>query len=57
MRAHIGFSRSSSLRWWMHTITQDCSERIYHAESPRTTKLYDGREDDISLDEVERIAI
>lgn len=26
-------------------------------ESPRTTKLYDRRQDEISLDEVERIAI
>jgi hypothetical protein len=26
-------------------------------ESPRTTKLYDRREEEISLDEVERIAI
>jgi hypothetical protein len=28
-----------------------------HASSPRTTKLYDRRQDDISLDEVERIVI
>jgi hypothetical protein len=26
-------------------------------ESPRTTKLYDRRNDEISLDEIERIAI
>jgi hypothetical protein len=26
-------------------------------ESPRTTKLYDRRQDEVSLDEVERIAI
>ena len=30
---------------------------IANHESPRTTKLYDRRQDEISLDEVERIAI
>lgn len=30
---------------------------IANHESPRTTKLYDQRQDEISLDEVERITI
>jgi len=33
------------------------AEHIANHESPRTTKLYDRRQDEISLDEVERIAI
>ena len=33
------------------------AQHIANHESPRTTKLYDRRQDDISLDEVERIAI
>ncbi len=32
-------------------------QHLANHESPRTTKLYDRREDEISLDEVERIAI
>jgi site-specific recombinase XerD len=35
----------------------ECAQFIANHESPRTTKLYDRREDEISLDEVERIAI
>jgi hypothetical protein len=35
----------------------EIAQRIANHESPRTTKLYDGRQDEISLDEVERIAI
>ena len=33
------------------------SWHIPNHESPRTTKLYDRRQDEISLDELERIAI
>ena len=33
------------------------TQHIPNQESPRTTKLYDQRNDDISLDEVERIGI
>jgi integrase/recombinase XerD len=32
-------------------------QQIAHHESPRTTKLYDRRSDEISLDEVEKISI
>jgi hypothetical protein len=35
----------------------DFFKHIAKHESPRTTKLYDRRQDEISLDEVERIAI
>jgi site-specific recombinase XerD len=35
----------------------EVAQHIANHESPRTTKLYDRREDEISLDEVERIVI
>jgi integrase len=35
----------------------EIAQHIANHESPRTTKLYDRRRDEISLDEVERIAI
>ena len=35
----------------------EVAQHIANHESPRTTKLYDWRQDDISLDEIERIAI
>ena len=37
--------------------TLEIAQQIANHESPRTTKLYDRRQDQISLDEVERIAI
>ena len=37
--------------------TLEIAQHIANHESPRTTKLYDRRQDEISLDEVERIAI
>jgi site-specific recombinase XerD len=37
--------------------TLETAQRIANHESPRTTKLYDRRHDEISLDEVERILI
>ena len=37
--------------------TLEHAQTIANHESPRTTKLYDRRQDDISLDEIERIAI
>ena len=33
------------------------AQQIANHASPRTTKLYDRRQDEISLDEVEKIAI
>ena len=35
----------------------EVAQQIANHESPRTTKLYDRRKDEISLDEIERIAI
>ena len=35
----------------------EVAQHIANHESPRTTKLYDRRLDEISVDEVERIAI
>jgi integrase len=35
----------------------EVAQHIANHESPRTTKLYDRRSDDISLDEIERIGI
>jgi predicted phage-related endonuclease len=35
----------------------ETAQQIANHESPRTTKLYGRREEEISLDEVERIAI
>ncbi len=37
--------------------TLEAAQHIANHESPRTTKLYDRRQDEISLDEVERITI
>jgi integrase/recombinase XerD len=37
--------------------TIEAAQHIANHESPRTTKLYDRRQDEISLDEVERILI
>ena len=37
--------------------TLETAQHIANHESPRTTKLYDRRQDEISLDEVERISI
>ena len=37
--------------------TLEHAQQIANHSSPRTTKLYDRRQDEISLDEVEKIAI
>ncbi len=37
--------------------TLETAQHIANHESPRTTKLYDRRQDEISLDEVEKISI
>jgi integrase len=37
--------------------TLEHAQQIANHESPRTTKLYDRRNDEISLDEVEKISI
>ena len=38
-------------------VMVEVAQHIANHESPRTTKLYDRRQDEISLDEIERIAI
>jgi hypothetical protein len=40
-----------------HSRKLEVAQHIANHESPRTTKLYDRRQDEISLDEIERIAI
>jgi hypothetical protein len=35
----------------------EVAQQIANHESPRTTRLYDRRQDEISLDEIERITI
>jgi integrase/recombinase XerD len=35
----------------------EVAQQIANYESPRTTKLYDRQQDEISLDEIERITI
>ena len=37
--------------------TLETAQQLANHESPRTTKLYDRRQDEISLDEVEKISI
>ena len=37
--------------------TLEAAQQIANHESPRTTKLYDRRDEEISLDEVEKISI
>jgi hypothetical protein len=37
--------------------TLEATQQLPNHESPRTTKLYDSRSDEISLDEVEKISI
>jgi hypothetical protein len=37
--------------------TLEMAQHMANHESPRATKLYDRRQDDISLDEVEKISI
>jgi integrase/recombinase XerD len=37
--------------------TLEAAQHIANHESPRTTKLYDRRQDEISVDEVEKISI
>ena len=42
---------------WPMSGLLETAQHIANHESPRTTKLYDRRQEEISLDEVERIAI
>jgi hypothetical protein len=42
---------------YYHSGKLEVAQQIANHESPRTTKLYDRRHDEISLDEIERITI
>lgn len=51
-----------AFRWWLGRLrenggTPQHAQQIAAHESPRTTKLYDRTTDQVSLDEIERIAI
>ena len=52
----FGEVRRSTLTFRRHACHID-RQYVANHESPRTTKLYDRRQDEISLDEVERVAI
>jgi hypothetical protein len=47
----------SSISFSFSSGKLEVAQHIANHESPRTTKLYGRRQDEISLDEVERIAI
>jgi hypothetical protein len=62
----MSFASTSSMiasgTWGHYTYLKnsgklEIAQHIANHENPRTTKLYDRRQDEISLDEVERIAI
>jgi len=50
-------ARPESRRIWENGGTIENAQAIAAHESPRMTKLYDGQAIEITLDEVERIAI
>ena len=50
-------SNTEQLPASLFTPTPQAAQHIANHESPRTTKLYAHRQEEISLDEVERIAI
>ena len=51
-------SRATGITAYLNNSgTLETAQHIANHESPRTTKLYDRWQDEISLDEVERIAI
>jgi integrase/recombinase XerD len=49
--------RATGITAYLKNGTLEAAHHIANHESPRTTKLYDRRQDEISLDEVERILI
>ena len=51
------FRATGITAYLMHGGTIENAQRIAAHESPRTTKLYDRRSDEISLDEIERVII
>jgi site-specific recombinase XerD len=60
IRTHIGchtFRATGITAYLKNKGTLEAAQQIASHESPRTTKLYDRRQDEISLDEVEKISI
>jgi len=51
------FGRRAALHPAPYEVLEYETEGTHRFSSPRTTKLYDRRTDDIALDEVEKIAI
>jgi integrase len=51
------FRATSITAYLKNKGTLETAQFIANHESPRTTKLYDRRQDEISLDEVEKISI
>ena len=51
------FGATSITAYLKNKGTLEAAQYIANHESPRTTQLYDRRQDEIALDEVERIAI
>ena len=54
---YITFRATGITAYLKNNGRSEAAQHIANHESPRTTKLYDRRQDEISLDEVERIAI
>jgi hypothetical protein len=54
---YITFRATGITAYLKNNGTLEAAQHIANHESPRTTKLYDRRQDEIPLDEVERIAI
>jgi hypothetical protein len=48
---------ADGMRFYVPLNLLAAAQQIANHESPRTTKLYDRRQDEISLDEIERITI
>jgi site-specific recombinase XerD len=60
IKTHIGchtFRATGITSYLKNKGTLEAAQQIANHESPRTTKLYDRRQDEISLDEVEKISI
>jgi integrase/recombinase XerD len=51
------FSATGITAYLKNSGKLEVAQQIANHESPRTTRLYDRRNDEISLDEIERIAI
>jgi integrase/recombinase XerD len=51
------FPRDGITAYLRNSGKLEVAQQIANHEAPRTTKLYDRRQDEISLDEIERIAI